>query len=152
MTEYEETEDLISQLSKGLEDAYEAPLDDFELKEEDLKQFILNNSGRVVRDSIQMINNIKGKANSVATAEALEGVASVIKAGTSAIESLQKIQLQNDKIIAQKEIKQMDIEAKKMLKHDSDDGKVLKVTREEAIKALFSNIKLADVDQESIDV
>ena len=118
----------------------------FHLDKEQLEQFILNSSGKLIKDSLEMFDNIKDFVESAPDAESVTGLAELMRANTSAIDSLNKILLQDKKSNTQVGIKQMDIDAKKELAEGSrSNGPTL--TREEVFKKILDDAKVIEIEE-----
>jgi lipoate synthase len=131
-----EVDDIISQIknqSKILKRTENVHPD---LKKEDLENFVITNAGKIVNHSLEMVESLKTEVLAGADSKLIESVSELVKATTSAIDSLSKLKLSEDKIKAQKEITQMNINAKVI--KDEEQAKGIMLSREEIIKALMS--------------
>jgi len=147
----EEVKTLVDQLKENNSMVTQIQKSDFTLEKKDLEQFILNNTGRLIQDSMNTIDNIKQYIISAPEPEDVHSLAELYKASTTAIEALNKLLLQQQKAEAQVAIKTMDIESKKELA-DTKDNK-LTFTRDEIFDKLLSRgdlieAKLVDVPEE----
>jgi hypothetical protein len=122
-----------------------------ELKKEDLEKFIIDNAAAVVADSIEMVQSLKLDVVGGGDAKMVEATAELVKAVTGAIDALSKLKLSEDKIKSQKEIKQMDIDAKSP---DALTGgqSGLFISREDLIKNLLGKKDEDDKKDNLIDV
>ena len=77
-------------------------------------------------------------------------MAILISSSAAALDSLNKIYIANKKITAAKEIKQMDIDSKKLLQQSEIQGK-LTMNREELLKQLISDAKIINVEAVKIE-
>ena len=93
-------DDLISQLknipadSKMLERAAE---EHPELSKEDVEEFVINKSSKLIQDSLELIDNMKEVVHHMPEAENISSLAELIKASSGAIETLNKIVIQDKK-------------------------------------------------------
>ena len=117
----------------------------FNLDKNDLEQFILNSSGKLISDSLNVIDDMREFVESAPDAETISSLASLMKASTDAIDTLNKVLIQDKKSATQVGVKQMDIEDKKELADNSSKG-VNTLTREEVFKRLLSEAKVIDVE------
>lgn len=125
----------------------------FELKKEDLEQFVLNNTGRLIQDSMDTIDNIKQYIVAAPEPEDVHSLAELYKASTGAIEALNKILLQQQKSETQLTVKTMDIQAKQALAEKKDDQHTF--TREEIFQQLLDSAQIVEAevtDTESEDL
>lgn len=148
----EEVKTLVDQLKENNSMVNQIQKSDFTLEKEDLEQFILNNTGRLIQDSMNTIDNIKQYIINAPEPEDVHSLAELYKASTTAIEALNKLLLQQQKAEAQVAIKTMDIESKKELADTKKDNK-LTFTRDEIFDKLLARgdlieAEIADVEED----
>jgi hypothetical protein len=119
----------------------------FNLKKEDLEQFILNNTGRLIEDSMDTIDNIKQFIVSAPEPEDVHSLAELYKASTSAIEALNKVLLQQQKAETQIKVKVMDIESKQAMLEQKGSSNTL--TRQEILDKLMNSGDIIEIKNES---
>lgn len=136
---------LIDQLREGNQLAKSMEKQDFSLDKADLEQFILNNTGRLINDSMNTIDNIKQYIISAPEPEDVHSLAELYKASTGALETLNKILLQQQKSETQVAIKTMDIQSKQALA-DSKDQDKLTFTRDEIFEKLLERGDVIEAD------
>ncbi len=117
---------------------------EFTLEKEELEQFILNNTGRLINDSMQTIDSIKDYIISAPEPEDVHSLAELYKASTGAIEALNKILLQQQKSQTQIAVKNMDIQSKQALAEKRDEK--LTFTREEVMEQLMNSGQIIDAE------
>jgi len=134
----EEANDIIAQLKEIPKEAKQlATKKDVEpLEKEKVEQFIIDQSAKLIQDSMEMIENMKEVVFHVPDADNVSSLAELIKASTGAIETLNKLVSQDKKSKTQLQVKKMDIESKKILQ-DQDQQHQLKISREEVLKQLI---------------
>jgi DNA-binding protein len=134
----DEMGDLIDQLINA--DKYikkpELAEEQFDLKKEDLEEFIIKSAGSLINKSVAMVNEIKDYVRQSPAAEDVISLAELIKASSSALDSLSKVLIQNKKELAQKELKQLDLAGKKELLQGEFNARSL-LSRDEVFKELF---------------
>ena len=143
--------DLIDQL-KNADQIIKKPekvQEEFNLSKENLEEFILNNAGKLIQQSEEMESDVKQYVETAPEHRDVTSLAELIKASSSAIESLSKVLVQDKKGVTQKEVKQLDIQGKKELLQGEVTAKIM-LSRDEVIKELFENAKKAE--EEVIDV
>lgn len=118
----------------------------FDLPKEELEKFILNTSGRLVKDSLDMIEVVKERVASAAEPEDVASLSELFKASTSTIEALNKVLLQDKKTMTTLTVKQMDIDSKKELAENETKSRML-ASREEMMEQLIKDAKLIDVTE-----
>ena len=144
-------DDLISQLkniptdSKMLQrrGAIEHP----ELSKEDVEEFVINKSCKLIQDSLELIDNMKEVVHHMPEAENISSLAELIKASSGAIETLNKIVIQDKKTNTTITSKKMDIESRRELQ-TADQSHALTLSREEIMAKLINNKSVIDVNAE----
>lgn len=121
--------------------------ENFNLPKEELEKFILNTSGRLVQDSLDMIDIVKERVAGAAEPDDVASLSELFKASTSTIEALNKILIQDKKTMTSVAVKQMDIEAKKEIAQQESEGRFL-ASREEMMSQLVKDAKIIDVTEE----
>ncbi len=116
----------------------------FKLDKDDLEDFIMNSAGELINKSIEMVDEVKEYVSSAPESRDVASLAELIKASSSAIESLSKVLIQNKKSKTQKEVKEMDITGKKQLMQGEFNAKML-LSRDDVIGELFKNVKDEDI-------
>lgn len=123
----------------------EAPKTDAELQD-----FVLKNSAKLAELSIKSVQELQKVTVATGDPEQMASLASLIAAGAGAIETINKIHLQNKKADAAKDVKKLEIEGKKEIQKLKNDGylnlpqnntNVLIATREEIIAQLTGKAK-----------
>jgi hypothetical protein len=120
---------------------------------ENLEKFILEKTGLLVTEGLDTIKELKSIFVSNPNAEEIDSLAQAFKAVSGALSVLKDIQVSNSKINNNKELKEMDIKAKKEMlqnKVDSDTPKLL-FTREEIIKSLIAKSDIIEAEFEQVD-
>lgn len=140
---------LLDQLKDTTKLAKQVDKAPFDLPKEDLEKFILNNTGKLIQDSMETIDNIKQFIISAPEPEDVHSLAELYKASTGAIEALNKILLQQQKTETQIAVKTMDIQSRQALADKRDDKSTF--TREEIMEQLFESGKLIDADVSDSD-
>jgi hypothetical protein len=131
----DEVEDIISQIKNQSKNLKKPAQNQPDLKKEDLENFVIVNAGKVVNHSLEMVENLKTEVLAGADSKLIESVSELVKATTSAIDALSKLKIAEDKLKSQKEITQMNIDAK-ISKENEDDSSKLTFTRNDIIKLL----------------
>ena len=89
--------DLIDQLKNAnqLLKKPEVKEEEFNLTKEELEQFILNNAGKLIKQSIEVVADVKQYVETAPEHRDVVSLAELIKASSSAIESLSKVLVQD---------------------------------------------------------
>lgn len=141
---------LVDQLKQSTKLAKQIPKEEFSLDKKDLEQFILNNTGKLIKDSMDTIDSIKDFIVSAPEPEDVHSLAELYKASTSAIEALNKILLQQQKSETQVAIKTMDIQSKAaMLEQKSDK---ISFTREEIMDKLVNDGTILEIEDADTNI
>jgi hypothetical protein len=138
----EAVNDILSQL-KNTTVIKQTPVTDT-LTKEKLEEFLIKNSGKLVTDSINLIDDMRDFVGTAdADPESISALAELIKAASSAVDTLNKIYISDERNKNQVKIKTMDIESKEKLSIMDNQTKVL-LSREDIMKAI--------IDKEVIDI
>ena len=143
---------LVSKLKESVQQANGMRNDQFTLDKADLEQFILNNTGKLIKDSMDTIDDIKQYIISAPEPDDVHSLAELYKASTSAIESLNKILIQQQKSATQITVKKMDIDSKQALQNKRDENSIT-FTRDEVFKKLIDSgdvIETTPVEEEDL--
>lgn len=118
--------------------------------DQEIQEFILKNSAQLATLSIKSVQELQKVTVATGDPEQMAGLASLITAGAGAIETINKIHIQNKKAEAAKDVKKLEIEGKKEIQKLKNDGylnlpqngtNILIATREEIIKELTGKAK-----------
>lgn len=122
---------------------------------EEMKEFVAKHSAELVQNSVKSILELQKLTVATGDPEMMSGLASLIAASTGAIESVNKMQIQNQKIEAAKELKKIEIQGRKEIQQLKNDGylnlpqgntNILVATREEIIAQLTGKAKKTSTD------
>tara|TARA_R110000782_G_scaffold139056_3_gene231530 strand:+ start:128 stop:574 length:447 start_codon:yes stop_codon:yes gene_type:complete len=138
-------DDLLSQLKGANAASKEIQKDEFNLDKEELEKFLLNYSGKLIKGTVDYVEEVKQFITSAPDSRDVDALSKLVGASASAIESLNKILLQDKANEAKIQVKQMDIESKKELQ-DSSERLGLSINREELLKQLIKDAKVIDVE------
>lgn len=148
----EDIKSLVDQLkdSSNLAKSVQKNKEQFILPKEQLEEFILNNTGRLISDSMETIDSIKEYIISAPEPEDVHSLAELYKASTGAIEALNKILLQQQKSETQVKVKTMDIEAKQQLAIKENNKQTF--TREEIMEQLIKGGQIIEAEEVDSDL
>lgn len=110
----------------------------FTLTEDNLSEFILQNAQKIIQDGVKTIRDLQPIVGATFDSKLLESYAEVVKATTGSIDTLNKLNIEKHKTKASKEMKIMDIEAKKQITQQKVSNNTVNIiaTREEVMKIL----------------
>jgi predicted RND superfamily exporter protein len=144
--------DLISQLktvpkaSKELAQQSER----FNISKDEVEDFIIQKSSKLIQDSLELIDNMKEVVHHMPEAENVSSLAELIKASTGAIDTLNKLVVQDKKSNTTIKAKQLDIDSKKELQ-SADQQHALMLSREEVLERLLQKADVIDVKTKVAD-
>ena len=109
------------------------------INEESVNQYILDNAARLIETGLDSVEAMRDVISQSYEAKDIEAYALLIKAVTDSMDTANKINLTNKKIRSAKELKTMDIEARRQLGPNqiTNNTNVLVATRNEIIKGLM---------------
>ena len=139
-------DDLLSQLKGASVARKELEKDEFNLDKEELEKFLLNYSGKLIKGTVDYVEEVKQFITSAPDAKDVDALSKLVGASASAIESLNKILLQDKANEARIQVKQMDIESKRELQDKSNERIGLTINREELLKQLIDDAKVIEVE------
>ncbi len=140
--------DLLSQLKGASVAQKELQKDEFNLDKDELEKFLLNYSGKLIKGTVDYVEEVKQFITSAPDSKDVDALSKLVGASASAIESLNKILLQDKANEAKIQVKQMDIESKKELQQETQKSLGLTINREELLKQLLDDAKVIDADVE----
>ena len=139
-------DDLLSELQSSTHIARDVDKqDDFKLDKEDLENFLLQYSGKLIKGSVDYVEDVKQFITSAPDARDVESLSKLVGAAAAAIETLNKIHISDQKAKSTKELKIMDIESKQALQQQDTETKLL-LNREELMKQLIGDAQIIDAD------
>ena len=138
----EAVNDIITQIKSSKETVLEKQ-DNVEIDRDSLEEFIMQNSGKLVTKSLNIVDNVNDYIASAPENRDVAALAELIKAASTAIDTLQKLHTSNERNQTQKEVKRMDVESKERISIVDNQTKVL-LSREDIMDAL--------VDKDDSDV
>jgi hypothetical protein len=140
----EAVSDIISQLKQNNKVA-RAPVEESFLDKENLEDFLIQNSGKLIKKSLSIVDNVNDYISSAPENRDVAALAELIKASSSAIETLNKLHVAKERNETQLEVKKIDVESKERMNIADNQAKIL-LSREDVISALVED------DSEVIDV
>ena len=144
-------DDLLSELQSSTHIARDVEKqDDFKLDKEDLENFLLQYSGKLIKGSVDYVEDVKQFITSAPDARDVESLSKLVGAAAAAIETLNKIHISDQKAKSTKELKIMDIESKQALQQQDTETKLL-LNREELMKQLIGDAQIIDADVDTIN-
>lgn len=115
-----------------------------ELTKEQLESFIIKNSGKLITKSLNIVDNVNDYVASAPEAKDVAALAELIAATSSAIETLNKVYISDERNKTQVKVKQMDVDSKERMNISDNQTKIL-LSREDIMKALINNDDVVDI-------
>ena len=140
--------DLLSQLKGASVAQKEVEKNEFNLDKENLEEFLLNYSGKLIKGSVEFVEDVKQYITSAPDSKDLEALSKLVGASAAAIESLNKILISDKNNDNRTKIKMLDIQSKKELQEDNQKALGLTLNREELLKQLLDDAKIIEADVE----
>jgi hypothetical protein len=137
--------DLLNQLNDAQSKAKEMEKEKNPLKKEELEKFVIEKGGTLVEDTLEMVKNVRDYILSAPEAKDVDAFASLISAAANAIETLNKIAINDKKTDTIIQVKKMDIDARKEMNQENNETKML-ATREQIFKLLADGAKTIDAE------
>ena len=141
-------DDLLSQLKGTTAVSRELQKDEFNLDKEELENFLLNYSGKLIKGTVDYVEEVKQFITSAPDSRDVDALSKLVGASASAIESLNKILLQDKANEAKIQVKQMDIESKKELQEKNNERLGITINREELLNKLIDDAKIINVQND----
>lgn len=137
--EIENIDDIVSKI-KG-DEQYIVPQPVPQINDESVNDYVYQKSTELVESSLATINALQQTVMQGAVPEEINALTSLITATTKALDTLNKINLQNKQIKASTANKKLELEARKDIasKRLPPTTNVLIATREEVMKSLGSS-------------
>ena len=145
--------DLIEQLKISSNTSKEvAAKADFSLPRESLEDFVLNSTGKLVTQGLDIVEGVKEYVMSNPESREVAALSEALKAVSSALSIIKDIHITQMKRDSAKDLKVMDIESRKMLKEDSKKDERLLLTRDEVFKKILEDAKVIEAQAEAVTV
>ena len=119
--------------------------DEFTLNKEDLEDFVINNAGKIINESLSTIEHYKEYVTAAPNAEDISAYADLIRATSTAVESLNKIIVQDKRSATSEKVKMIDMEGKKQLQDSEEANYLLRGTRTEMLEELMKKADAIDI-------
>jgi len=138
--------DLIEQLKDSGAVAKKASSnEEFKLNREDLENFVLGSTGKLVTQGLDIIDNVKDYVMNNPESREVESLSEALKAVASALNVIKDIHITHLKKDNLKEIKTMEIESRKVLKSEDNKNKLM-LSRDEVFKKILEDAKVIEAE------
>ena len=138
--------DILTQIKSHNKDTTEIKKVAEEIDLDNLEEFLVKKTSSLINSSVDMVDDVKEYIASAPENRDVTSLAELIKASSSAIDTLSKLHTAKEQNKNRVEIKQMDIESKEKLNIMDNQTKVL-MTRDDVMKALTGDDEtIIDID------
>ena len=113
---------------------------------ENIEQFVVKNSSELINQSLDVMNNVKDYIMASGDPDSISALSELINASSKAIESLNKIVIQNKRSATTMAAKSLDVTAKYAIEEKKNENALI-ATREEVFKKMLAEAKVIDIDE-----
>ena len=142
-------DDLIDQLKVSASESKKASSEDYNLPKEKLEEFVLNSTGKLVTQGLEIVEGVKDYVMNNPESREVVALSEALKAVASALSVVKDIHITQMKRESVKEIKTMEIESRKILK-DEDRKERLLLSRDEVFKKIMDEAKCIEAEAVTI--
>lgn len=135
--------DIITQL-KGTIPVNKKEVEDTPLTKDQLEEFIIKNSGKLITKSLNIVDDVKDVVTAGSDSKDIAALAELISATSSAIDTLNKVYISDEKNKTQVRVKQMDVDSRERINIADNQTKIL-LSREDIMKAIVNNGDIVDI-------
>lgn len=145
-------DDILSQLSTQHHSITRQQKSKEEIPEvEDLEEYLIKKTAKLIDTTLDAVDNVKDYISSAPENRDVASLAELMRSANSSIETMQKIHANKANNEARKELKTMDIEAKKDLNIVDNQTKLV-MSREEVMKAMLEAPVEDEKKEDVIDI
>jgi hypothetical protein len=120
--------------------------EDIGLNPSDVEDFVIQNSSKLVQRSLDAIDEVKDYIMASGDADSISALSELIRASSGALDSLNKIVVQNKRSATSLVVKGMDIDSRKRIEDTKSNSEAYVGTREEVFKKILAEAKVVDID------
>jgi len=131
-----EVNDIISQIKNQSKNIKQAEKEKIPLNKEDISDFIIQNAANIVGTGVEIVEELKREILAGADSKLIESYSELIRACNSGVDILLKFKIAEDKNKNQREIAQMNIDAKVTKSEEDESTPKLTFTRNDILKLL----------------
>lgn len=137
--------DLIKELENSAEKTKLVAKNNTELSKENLEQFVLNSTGKLVTQGLEIVEGVKDYVMNNPESREVVALAEALKAVASALTVVKDIQITQMKKEGAETIKKMEIESRKQLKNEETKTRIL-LSRDEVFKKIMEDAKVIEAE------
>jgi len=144
-------DDLIDQLKVSASDSKKISSEQYDLPRENLEQFVLNSTGKLVTQGLEIVEGVKDYVMNNPESREVLALSDALKAVASALTVVKDIHIMQMKKETAKEIKTMEIESRKTLKDDDRKERLL-MSRDEIFKKIMDEAKTIEAEAITVSI
>jgi len=137
--------DLIEQLQISTKENKNLAKQDFNLSKEKLEDFVLNSTGKLVTQGLEIVEGVKEYVMNNPESREVEALSEALKAVASALTVIKDIHIAQVRKESAKDLKIMEIESRKNLKDADNQAKFL-MSRDEIFKKIMEEAKVIETE------
>lgn len=124
------------------------------LNEDGISDFIIQRTEELVMNGLETVKDLQLVVAGTLDAKAMQGYANIMSATTAALDTLNNINLEKKKIKAQRELKELDIAAKKEIGPSKNTHNTLNIvaSRENILKMLSEGMPMINNDETVVEI
>lgn len=112
---------------------------------EEIEAFVVQNSGKLVQRSLQAIDEVKDFIMASGDPDSISALSELIRASSGALESLNKIVVQNKRSKTSMDVKTLDVTAKYAIEEKKSENALI-ASREEMFKRILGDAKVIETE------
>lgn len=141
--------DLIEQLQISTKENKDLAKQDFNLPKEKLEDFVLNSTGKLVTQGLEIVEGVKEYVMNNPESREVEALSEALKAVASALTVIKDIHIAQVRKESARDLKIMEIESRKVLKEADHQAKLL-MSRDEIFKKIMEEAKVIETEAMSV--
>lgn len=115
----------------------------------DIEEFVVANSSKLINHSLQAIDEVKDYIMASGDPDSISALSELIRASSGALDSLNKIVVQNKRAEQAITVKQMDHTSKNIIEDKRNDNALI-ASREEIFKKILNDAKVITIEGEDL--
>ena len=143
--------DLINQLQTTTSANKELLKQDFNLPREKLEDFVLNSTGKLVTQGLEIVEGVKDYVMNNPESREVEALSQALKAVASALSVIKDVHITQIRRDSAKDLKAMEIESRKMLKEEYRKDRLM-LSRDEVFKKIMDEAKVIEAQAEAVNI
>lgn len=125
--------------------------EEFNLPKDKLEDFVLSSTGKLVTQGLDIVEGVKEYVMNNPESREVQALAEALKAVASALSVVKDIHITQVRRESAKELKTMEIEARKEIKQEENTAK-LYITRDEIFKKIMEDAKTIEAEAININI